>query len=88
MTFKEFALESLPVGKLKAEFSSIIARVQKSGESFVVEYGRKRQKVAIIIPYDEAYEQSEDREFGIFEGKASYKISKDFEMSDEDLLGS
>lgn len=79
-------MKSLPVGKLKSEFSSIIEQVQKSGESFVVEYGRKHEKVALIIPYDEAYERAQDCKFGVFEDKAEYKLDKDFKMTEEDLL--
>jgi antitoxin (DNA-binding transcriptional repressor) of toxin-antitoxin stability system len=79
-------MESIAVGKLKAEFSAILEKVHKSGESFIVEYGRKHEKVAMIIPYDSALEDKDDREFGVLEESASFEIKDDFEMTDEDLI--
>jgi len=80
-------LHSIQVGKFKAELSSILQRIQENGEEFVIEYGKKHQKVAILIPYDRAYEQHEPRKFGLLQTKGSFKINEDFSMSDEELLG-
>ena len=80
-------MQSIQIGKLKTEFSSIIQRVQNSGEEFIIEYGKQHKKVALLIPYDKSYENKEDRVFGIMKGKASFKINDDFSMSDEELLG-
>ena len=81
-------MHTIQVGKLKAEFSSVLERVQKNDEKFVIEYGRKHRKVAMIIPYDKSYEDQEERRFGILKNKASFTMTDDFAMTDEELLGS
>ncbi len=45
-------MHAIQVGKLKSEFSSILEKIQNNGEKFVIEYGKKHKKVAILIPYD------------------------------------
>ncbi len=79
-------MKSIQIGKLKSEFSSVLKEVEQKGESFVVEYGKKHKKIALIIPYSEAYANKTTRQFGIMEGKGSYKMKNDFELSDEELL--
>lgn len=59
-------MQTIQVGKLKSEFSSIIERVQKNGESFVVEFGKQHKKVAVISPY---IEEPKQRVFGQLKGK-------------------
>ena len=81
-------MHTIQVGKLKAEFSSVLKKVQQNGEKFVIEYGRKHRKVAMIIPYDKSYEDQEERKFGILKNKASCTINDDFVMTDEELLES
>ncbi len=79
-------MKSIQIGKLKSEFSSVLQEVEQDGETFVVEYGKKHKKVALIIPYSEAYANKTTRQFGIMEGKGSYTIEDDFKMSDDELL--
>ncbi len=81
-------MHTIQVGKLKAEFSSVLQKIQKNGEKFIIEYGKKHHKIAMIIPYDESLEEKEERKFGILKNKASFKINNDFSMTDEELLGS
>lgn len=81
-------MQAIQVGKLKSEFSSVLEKIQNNGEKFVIEYGKKHKKVALIIPYDESYENQEERKFGVLKNKANVKINDDFAMTDEDLLGS
>lgn len=72
-------MQTIQVGKLKSEFSSIIEQVQKNGESFIVEFGKQHKKVAMIVPYDE---KPKKRVFGQLKGKLS--IPKNFnDESDE-----
>ena len=69
-------MHTIQVGKFKSEFSSILDKVQKKGEKFIIEYGRKHEKVAILIPYNKKYEEGEKRKFGLLKGKI--EIPEDF----------
>jgi len=80
-------MKSINVGVLKSNFSNVIQSVQNEGETYIVEYGKKHNKVAMIIPYDPKLEQKAQRRFGLLQGKGGFKIGDDFEMSDEELLG-
>ncbi len=79
-------METLTIGELKARFSEVLEKVRK-GQRIAISYGRKRQKVAVIVPYSERFE-SEQRELGILKGKASFKVHPDFKMTDQELLDS
>jgi len=78
-------MQSIQVGQLKHELSSVLEMV-KSGQEFVVEFGRKHQPVAVILPYSH-YKNDKQREFGILQNKGTFEIKKDFEISDEELVG-
>ena len=80
-------MRTIQVGKLKAEFSSVLEKIQHNGEKFIIEYGKKHRKVALLIPYDKSFEEKEERQFGILKNIASFKISDDFTITDEELLG-
>lgn len=58
-------MKSIQVGQFKAEFSSILETVQKSGEKYIIEYGRKHKKIAMLVPYKE----EKVRKFGQLKGK-------------------
>jgi prevent-host-death family protein len=45
-------VKTLGVGEIKVHFSDVLERV-KGGEKIAVSYGKKRKKVAVIVPYDE-----------------------------------
>lgn len=79
-------MKTLTVGEFKANFSEVLAALQK-GETFTVSYGKKRKKVAVISAY---LKQKNDkpRKLGIWEGKASFKFAKDFKLTDEEFLNS
>ena len=42
----------MPVGELKRRFSEVLADI-KNGEQIVISYGRKKTKVAVIIPFSQ-----------------------------------
>ncbi|VGO18501.1 type II toxin-antitoxin system Phd/YefM family antitoxin [Pontiella sulfatireligans] len=78
-------MKTLAVGDFKTHFSEVLEDV-KRGEEFVVCYGRKKEKVAVLIPY-EKYEKK-PVVLGVLEGIASYRFHDDFEMTDEEFIGS
>ena len=76
-------MKSFPVGELKTNFSEIIDQV-RSGEEIIITYGKKKENVAVIIPY-ENYKSKKIR-LGLLAGMP-YEIKDDFEMTEEELLG-
>ena len=78
-------MKTMPVGEFKSGFSEVLERVQH-GEEIAVSYGRKREKIAVIISYSH-YKQSAKRKLGVMEGKASYRMKGDFKISTAALLG-
>lgn len=76
-------MKTVSVGEFKRHFSEIIERV-RAGEEIVITYGKKKEKVAVVIPYA-AYKTSRIR-LGLLQDR-SIKIHDDFKMSEEGLLG-
>jgi hypothetical protein len=81
-------MESIQVGHLKSEFSAILHRIQENGEMFIIKYGRSHKKIAMLIPYQESLEHKKPRTFGVLKNRASFTLSKDFDMTDDEFLGS
>jgi hypothetical protein len=52
-----------------------------------ITYGKKKEKLAVVVPY-EKYVKQRRRKLGPLEGKAKFKIHKDWKISEEELLGS
>lgn len=76
-------MKTFPVGKFKTHFSEIIEQV-RSGEEIIITYGKKKENVAVLIPYA-AYKTRKIR-LGLLQHK-TLKINDDFEMTEEALLG-
>ena len=79
-------MKTLTVGEFKAKFSEVLAALQK-GEKFVVSYGKKKKKVAVLTAYLKQ-ENNKPRRLGLLEGKASVRFMKDFKMTEEEFLNS
>lgn len=71
--------------ELKAQFSRVLAAV-RTGERIGVLYGKSREPVAMIVPYEPV--DLPERDVGILNGKVRIEFKDDFEMTDEELLGS
>ena len=78
-------MQTIQVGKLKHDLANILEMV-KGGQEFVVEFGRKHQPIAVIVPYAH-YKNDTPRTFGLLENKGSFTLKDDFEISDEALVG-
>lgn len=76
-------MKTYAVGDFKTHFSEIIERV-RAGEEIIISYGKKKEKVAVLIPYA-AYKTKMIR-LGLLQDK-SLKIHDDFKMTEEELLG-
>lgn len=79
-------MKTLTIGEFKARFSEIIEQVKK-GDSVIISYGRKKEKVAAIIPYDQLKTEP-PRPLGLLQGRAQCIIKEDFALTDDELLRS
>lgn len=77
-------MKTMAVGELKAHFSEVLEEV-KHGHPIAVGFGKKKTKVAVIIPYDQ-YEEAATRKLGVMENRATYSVHEDFKISDDELL--
>jgi len=79
-------MKTMTVGELKSHFSEVLDRVQH-GEEIVISFGKKRAKVAVLIPF-ENYASRPERTLGSMAGKGTFAIKAGFKFSDEELLSS
>lgn len=77
-------MKTLAIGEFKSRFSSVLADI-KSGHPVAVSYGKSRQKLAVLMPYDQ-FRKSPGRKLGILASRGSCVVKKDFALSDEELL--
>lgn len=78
---------TLPVGEFKAHFSDILKKVE-NGEEFVISFGKRKQKVAALIPYRKFKRRRKTRKIGLLKGKATAIIKDDFKIDAEEFLRS
>ena len=76
-------MKTFAVGDFKTHFSEVMERV-RSGEEIIISYGKKKENVAVLIPYA-AYKTKRIR-LGLLQDE-SFKIHDDFKMTEEELLG-
>jgi prevent-host-death family protein len=79
-------MEVFTVGELKKHFSEVIEKVKK-GQEIIISYGKKRERVAVLIPYSH-YHSEPERKIGVLKGKGTCIIHKDFKISDEEMIAS
>lgn len=77
-------MKTLQSAKAKTQFSSVLRDVGL-GNEVTITYGKKKQAIAVIIPY-EKWKKNQKRELGTLEGKMSVIFAKDFSMTDEELI--
>ncbi len=79
-------MQTLTIGELKARFSEVLGRLRQ-GQEIVISYGKKREKVAVLIPYSH-YSTKPERKLGLLKGQGHCVIHEDFKLSDEEMLTS
>ncbi|EMY77826.1 putative toxin-antitoxin system, antitoxin component, PHD family [Leptospira weilii serovar Ranarum str. ICFT] len=79
-------MKTMTVAEFKSQFSEVIQAV-KSGEEIAVSFGRKHETIGIFIPFSKYYSQK-PRKLGILNGKSSFKMKKDFKITEEEFLDS
>jgi prevent-host-death family protein len=81
----ENSMRTLTIGEFKAQFSEVLSAVQ-AGESVVVCYGRKKERVAALVPYAAFASSAGKRPLGLLKGRASFAMTDDFALTDEEFL--
>jgi len=79
-------MQTVTIGELKSSFSEVLKKV-RSGQKIVISYGKKREKVAVIVPYS-AYASIPERSLGLLKDRAGCIIHDDFEISEKEMLTS
>ena len=79
-------MQTLTVGELKTGFSEVLKKI-RSGEEIVISYGKKREKVAVLVPYS-TYASTPERSLGLLKNRAECIIHDDFEISEKEMLAS
>jgi len=77
-------MKTLQSAKAKAHFSSVLKEVE-AGNEIAITYGKKKQAIAVIIPY-EKWKKNKKRQLGTLEGKMTVTFPNDFAMTDEALI--
>jgi len=73
-------MQTIQVGEMKSNFSEILKQIQDNHEKFIIEFGRKHKKVAMLVPYEEP--KKTKRKFGQLEGKKSIDVNFDDELDE------
>lgn len=79
-------MKTLSLAEAKTHFSAILKDVGQ-GNEVAIAYGRKKETIAVIIPY-KTWKKSKKRQLGTLEGKVTVKFSKNFSITDEELINS
>ena len=78
-------MKTLTVGELKANFSEVLSTVLKTGEAVVISYGKKKERVAALVPIDQVKPASK-RVLGTLGAKGSVTFKPNFSLTDEEFL--
>lgn len=78
-------MKTMTVGELKAHFSEVLGQLIKNGEPVAISYGKKKEKIAAIIPYNQLKPET-DRPLGLMQGRARCLLHDDFALDDEEML--
>ncbi len=76
-------MKTMAVGEIKAQFSEVLEQV-KHGETFGILYGRKKEPIAMIVPYV-APEEKTERTLGVLDGKVTITFADDFKITEEEF---
>ena len=73
----------MSVADFKTNFSGLLDDIRQ-GESIAILYGRRKEVVALLTPPPKR--RARGRRLGVLEGKAQFRLSSDFKMSDTELI--
>ena len=78
-------MKTVAIAELKSHLSSLLREVE-NGAEIRITHGKKKETIAVLIPMEE-YRKSKVRKLGLLKSKMTVKFSKNFKMTDEELLG-
>jgi antitoxin (DNA-binding transcriptional repressor) of toxin-antitoxin stability system len=78
-------MKTITTGDFKVKLASVLRDIM-AGEEYAISYGKKKEKVAVILPYAK-YMGKHPRKLGLLKKKGGFKITKDFKMTEEELVG-
>ncbi len=78
-------MKTISTGEFKANLSSVLKSIME-GEEYAISFGRKKEKVAVILPYSK-YVAKNPRKLGLLSSKGKFKIKTGFKMTEEELIG-
>jgi antitoxin (DNA-binding transcriptional repressor) of toxin-antitoxin stability system len=76
-------MKTMTVAEFKARFSEVLDAVRQ-GESIAVTYGRSKRTIAVFQPPPKGKKKA--RPVGLLDRKVSFKVGRDFEIDDSELL--
>ena len=76
-------MKQVSVANFKAQFSDLLNLVRR-GERIAIQYGRRKETVAILIPASRE-KPAWKRPLGLLRGKASFKLRPGFKMAEDDF---
>ena len=79
-------MQTLTIGELKGRFSEVLKKL-RSGQEIIISYGKKKEKVAVIVPSPD-YVARPERRLGLLKERAKCIIHEDFGISEEEMLAS
>ena len=79
-------MQILSIGELKTRFSEVVGQLKK-GQEIIISYGKKKEKIAVLIPYNN-YKRRQERKLGLLKDLGSCVIHEDFKINDEEMLSS
>jgi prevent-host-death family protein len=79
-------MQTLSIGELKSRFSEVLGRL-RGGQEILISYGKKKEKVAVLVPYN-SYKRRSKRELGLLKERGRCVIHEDFKMTDEEIMNS
>jgi antitoxin (DNA-binding transcriptional repressor) of toxin-antitoxin stability system len=78
-------MKTLSVAELKSQFSSVVNDLRQ-GEEVAITYGRSKKPLATIVPQSKMNKPDYSIKLGDLQDAGWTYETKDFEMSDEELL--
>ncbi len=73
----------MTVAEFKAQFSTVLKTVE-TGEKVAITYGKAKIIKAMLVP---TVQKPTKRKLGILKGKATFKIGKNYKITNEEFLG-
>lgn len=78
-------MKTLMIDEFKENFSYVL-EIIKQGEEVTISSDKKKENIAVLVPFDKYIGSRKIRKLGILESKASFSLKEDFKMTDEELL--